>query len=77
MVKPRKGTTLMDFLHLQKDSDEENCDVENAQELTIEGIEEETAPKDEGQETTRIYTVQEVTSRIRRILDEDVELRDV
>jgi exodeoxyribonuclease VII large subunit len=72
MVKPRKGTTLMDFLHLQKDSDEENCDVKNKQEL-----EEEKVLKDEGKETPRIYTVQEVTSRIRRILDEDEELRDV
>ena len=77
MVKPRKGTTLMDFLHLQKDSDEENWDVEDAQETKLEGIEEENAPKDEGKETPRIYTVQEVTSRIRRILDEDEELRDV
>jgi exodeoxyribonuclease VII large subunit len=77
MVKPRKGTTLMDFLHLQKDSDEENCDVEDTQELKLEEIEEENALKDEGKETPHIYTVQEVTSRIRRILDEDEVLRDV
>jgi exodeoxyribonuclease VII large subunit len=77
MVKPRKGTTLMDFLHLQKDSDEENCDVEDTQGLKLEEIEEEHALKDKGKETPHIYTVQEVTSRIRRILDEDEVLRDV
>jgi exodeoxyribonuclease VII large subunit len=84
MAKPRKGMTLLDFLHARTDTeeDEENCDVAAIEgELEIEKLgdkkTQEDEYKDKAEEAPRIYTVYEVTSRIRRILDEDRELRDV
>ena len=84
MAKPRKGMTLLDFLHSRTDNeeDEENCDVAiEGGNLKLEVLEDDKALKDEykdnEEEAPRIYTVYEVTSRIRRILDEDKELRDV
>jgi exodeoxyribonuclease VII large subunit len=83
MAKPRKGMTLLDFLHARTDTeeDEENCDVAIEGKLEIEKLEDkktqEDEYKDKAKEAPRIYTVYEVTSRIRRILDEDRELRDV
>ena len=76
MAKPRKGMTLLDFLHPKTDGGEENSGVNNAGRIEQERIEEEENKREEN-ETPRIYTVQEVTSRIRRILDEDKELRDI
>jgi exodeoxyribonuclease VII large subunit len=83
MGKPRKGMTLLDFLHSRsaEGEDEENCDVEPKNERGRKELEDDEKPalkaEEEGKDTPRIYTVYEVTSRIRRILDEDRELRDV
>ncbi len=73
MAKPRKGITLMDFLHSRADVDEENrgVDVESKSESRIE------VERIEEKETPRIYSVQEVTRYIRRRLDRDEVLRDV
>ncbi|RZN35307.1 MAG: exodeoxyribonuclease VII large subunit [Methanophagales archaeon ANME-1-THS] len=71
MNKPRKGITLLDFLHLKEDEDEEKGEVERKQETEI-GIEEE-----KGVEAPHIYTVQEVTRYIRQRLDEDEVLADI
>ncbi len=76
MAKPRKGMTLLDFLHSEKDVDDENRDSES--ERGLEREEEIEEEKGLGKsETPHIYSVYEVTSRIRRILDEDNELRDI
>jgi exodeoxyribonuclease VII large subunit len=71
MNKPRKGITLLDFLHLKKDEDDEKGEVEREREPEI-GIEEE-----KGVEAPHIYTVQEVTRYIRQRLDVDGVLRDI
>ena len=83
MEKPRKGITLLDFLHLDKDEVEEKCDVESEREIEtetetkpeIERIEEEKGVEE--REAPHIYTVQEVTRYIRQRLDEDKVLRDI
>lgn len=82
MAKPRKGTTLQDFLHPKTDVEvgEENCGVESAGGIAPERIEEEKEEKkleEQEKDAPKIYTVLEVTSRIKRILDVDEELRDI
>jgi exodeoxyribonuclease VII large subunit len=83
MTKPRKGITLMDFLHSRTagGEDEKNHGFEPEEEIGRREHESEAGQalkaEEEGKETPRIYTVYEVTSRIRRVLDEDKELRDV
>ena len=76
MNTPRKGITLMDFLHLKKDeNDEEKFGVERVIEREGEKIEE--GKEIEEKETPRIFTVQEITRYIRQRLDEDEVLRDI
>jgi len=81
MNKPRKGITLMDFLHSRRDEDEENRSVESESESEREIEKEKERVKEEkglkGKETPRIYSVQEVTRYIRQRLDEDEVLRDI
>ncbi len=84
MGKQGKGITLMDFLHLKKDTEEreeqeredkEKFGVESERGIEIERIEEEKEIKEEG--TPRIFTVHEVTRYIRQKLDGDEVLRDI
>ena len=81
MEKPRKGMTLLDFLHLDEDGAEEKSKVERERECEPEtGREiERIGEEKEVEETTapRIYTVQEVTRYIRQRLDEDEVLGDI
>ncbi|MBN1761773.1 MAG: exodeoxyribonuclease VII large subunit [Methanomicrobia archaeon] len=78
--------TLLDFLHARTvgGEEEENCsfapDNERGRKELEDEKEDEPALKAEevgGKDSPRIYTVYEVTSHIRWILEEDKELRDV
>jgi len=79
MEKPRKGMTLLDFLHSAEDEVEETCDIKREREPEtepeIERIGEEKEVEEK--EAPRIYTVQEVTRYIRQRLDEDEVLGDI
>ena len=77
MEKPRKGITLTDFLHSQKDVEEEKSGVESDSGIEIARIEEKEEKVIEEKETPRIYSVQEVTRYIRQRLDEDEVLSDI
>ncbi|MHC1623239.1 MAG: exodeoxyribonuclease VII large subunit, partial [Candidatus Methanospirareceae archaeon] len=77
MEKPRKGITLMDFLHSRGSADEENRGVESDSGIEIARIEGKEEKGVEEKETPRIYTVHEVTRYIRQRLDEDEVLSDV
>ena len=77
MTKPRKGSTLLDFLHTREEQPPEVGHPENARMDEQVRKEEEKVIPGGGMKGPRIYTVQEVTSRIRHILEDDRELRDI
>ncbi len=78
MPKPGKGTTLLDFLHAHQESAAEtNCVLTTAVKADPEPIEAATQSEEPSREAPRIYSVFEVTSRIKRILDGDAELRNL
>mgnify|MGYP001206373944 CR=1 FL=1 len=73
-VKQRKGTTLMDFLHLKKD----DADVKSVEaEAEAEAEEERKEEKKELEEKPHVYTVHDVTRYIKQRLDVDDVLRDL
>lgn len=78
MEKPRKGsTTLLDFLHTRDEKPQAACHPENARGIERVRKEDEKVNSGGGVGEPRIYTVQEVTGRIRHILEDDRELRDI
>jgi exodeoxyribonuclease VII large subunit len=78
MPKPGKGMTLLDFLHANRESAAEStCATTTAGKADPEPVAVATEPEERTRVAPRIYSVYEVTSRIKRILDSDVELRDL
>lgn len=78
MEKPRKGsTTLLDFLYTRDEQPRAACYPENARGTERVRKEDERVNSGGGVKEPRIYTVQEVTGRIRHILEDDKELRDI
>ncbi len=75
MEKPRKGITLLDFLHGHDEHSSVADHPETARRIE-RGAEERGNPQGVLKEP-RIYTVQEVTGRIRHILEDDRALRDI
>lgn len=68
MEKPRKGMTLLDFLHLGAEEGEGDRGPEPEDEKVLD---------EKRSAAPRIYTVQEVTRYIRQRLDEDEVLSDI
>jgi exodeoxyribonuclease VII large subunit len=78
MAKPRKdSTTLLDFLHMRDEQPQAACQTENSR--VVERVRKEDEKVNLGGRVRepRIYTVQEITGRIRHILEDDRELRDI
>lgn len=78
MPKPGKGMTLLDFLQAHRESAaERNCAITPAVQPDPDPVEAAPQLEEPIREAPRIYSVFEVTSRIKRILDGDAELRNL
>jgi exodeoxyribonuclease VII large subunit len=78
MTKPRKGSSnLLDFLYTRDEQPRAACHPENARGGEWVQKEDERVNSGGRVREPRIYTVQEITGRIRHILEDDRELRDI
>ncbi|HDS45460.1 MAG TPA: exodeoxyribonuclease VII large subunit [Methanomicrobia archaeon] len=78
MAKPHKVSgNLLDFLYTRDDKPQAVCHPENARVLERVLEVDEKVNSVGGVKEPRIYTVQEITGRIRHILEDDKELRDI